>query len=187
MPETVSRSSPGVVASTSRQLLRVADDKIVVARGEYHIRNARKSGDAGCADMLRGLATEEDFLTMRTQSAVNTRKRTEQKRQRERKREEQLAKQRELFVTAHDCSRVAASLGVLPRPLVAGCPHGIRSAHDRRRVTGSGRSSTQSRARTFREATRKQCHDQSSSPGAGRRTTIRSRSICARRGQHDQG
>ena len=75
---------------------RIADDKIVVARGEYYIRNARKSGEVGCADTLRGLATEEDFVKMRTQSEANKQKRAEQKHQRDRKREEQLAKQREL-------------------------------------------------------------------------------------------
>jgi hypothetical protein len=61
-------------------ITRIADDKIVVARGEYYIRNGRKWGEAGCADMLRGPATKEDFARMQTQSAANKQKRAEQKR-----------------------------------------------------------------------------------------------------------
>jgi hypothetical protein len=165
---------------------RVADDKIVVARGEYYIRNARKCGDAGCADMLRGLATEGDFLTMRTQSAANTRKRTEQKRQRERKREEQLAKQRELsslLTTVHASLRPSEScqghwlLDALTESAVRMIGTALLAQVDHRGNCGSEGSAKQPETNlAMRQALQER--------GDGRRSEA---DPFTHRGQHDEG
>jgi hypothetical protein len=124
----------------------VMDDRIIVPRREYHIHNGR-SHDPFCGDTLRGLATEHDLVKTQAHAKAAKQKRDVQKQERERRRDEELAEAARAFVAAHAASCVPASLGILPGPLVAGCPLGIRSAHDKRRVRARSKTPSHRRKR----------------------------------------